>query len=67
MCPILALFDPAASDMVFRQERQIVRPALGLHGFLPEIGYCWLRFGSRGSPVPTLPPEQSTGSGDPLH
>ena len=43
MCPLglfLGLFSPAASDIVFRQERQIVRPALGLHGFLPEIGYC---------------------------
>jgi hypothetical protein len=34
------LFSPAASDIVFWQERQIVRPALGLHGFLPEIGDC---------------------------
>ena len=24
--------------MLSRQERQIVRPALGLHGFLPEYG-----------------------------
>ena len=49
--PFLGLFSPAASDIVFWQERQIVRPALGLHGFLPEISYYWLRFGSRGSPV----------------
>jgi len=38
--PFLGLFNPAASGIIFRQERQIVRPALGLHGFLPEIGDC---------------------------
>jgi hypothetical protein len=41
MCPLgpfLGPFDPASSDISFRQERQIVRSALGLHGFLPEFG-----------------------------
>jgi hypothetical protein len=38
LSPFLGPFDPAASDIVFQQERQIVRPALGLHGFLPEFG-----------------------------
>ena len=36
--PVFGPFDAAASDIVIRQERQIVRPALGLHGFLPEFG-----------------------------
>lgn len=51
MCPlgpILGPFNPAASDIVFWQERQIVRPTLGLHGFLPEIGEVALRLTSRG-------------------
>ncbi len=36
--PILGPLDPAASDIHSWQERQIVRSALDLHGFLPDFG-----------------------------
>ncbi len=43
MCPldpILGLFEPAASDIASRQERRIVRPALGARGFLAGMRLC---------------------------
>jgi hypothetical protein len=58
MCPlgpVLGPCDPAASDIVFQQERQIVRPALGLHGFLPEFVYAVGRLISVRSEVQIFP------------
>jgi hypothetical protein len=49
--PTLGLLCPADSDITPRQERQIVHPALGLHGFLSGFGYAAIGLTSRGSLV----------------
>ena len=47
----LGRFSPADSGIPCRQERQIVRSASDLDGFLPGFGYSPSRMGFRGSPV----------------
>jgi hypothetical protein len=49
--PTLGPLSPADSGIAPRQERQIVRSALGLHGFLPEYGFAAIGLTSRGSAV----------------
>ena len=54
--PLLGPLSPADSGIARGQERQIVRPAWGLHVFLPGFATSWMRFGSRGSAVQIRPP-----------